>query len=80
MAHAVIWLITLYQKTLSPDHGIMRIFFSRGACRHYPTCSDYTKTAISRHGLWQGLVLGTKRVAKCHPFAVGGFDPVPEKK
>ncbi len=46
-------------------------------CRFYPTCSEYTHEAIQKHGLLKGLLLGTKRLLKCHPFHSGGVDPVP---
>jgi len=46
-------------------------------CRFYPTCSEYTHEAIQKHGLIKGLLLGTKRLLKCHPFHSGGVDPVP---
>ena len=46
-------------------------------CRFYPSCSDYAKDAIERHGAWRGLWLAVRRVAKCHPYHPGGFDPVP---
>ena len=46
-------------------------------CRFYPTCSEYTHEAIQKHGLFKGLLLGTNRLLKCHPFHSGGVDPVP---
>jgi putative membrane protein insertion efficiency factor len=46
-------------------------------CRFHPTCSEYSYQAICKHGVVQGCVLSVKRVAKCHPFHRGGYDPVP---
>ncbi|HSX41772.1 MAG TPA: membrane protein insertion efficiency factor YidD [Candidatus Saccharimonadales bacterium] len=77
---AAIFLISLYQKTLSPDHGWLRVFYPLGACRYTPSCSEYTKQAIERFGVLNGFGLGIKRVGRCHPGYPGGFDPVPEKR
>jgi hypothetical protein len=63
-------LIRLYQLTLSPWLG--------NQCRFYPTCSHYGIQAISTHGLFKGLWLTIKRIAKCQPLHPGGVDEVPQ--
>ena len=63
------FLIRLYQWTLSPWLG--------GACRFYPTCSNYALEAIELHGVWRGGWLTLRRLSRCHPFHPGGFDPPP---
>jgi putative membrane protein insertion efficiency factor len=78
MKRVIIGAIHLYQKTLSPDHG----WFSRGqqtVCRFTPTCSEYMVEAIEIHGIMTGILMGTKRITRCHPFHAGGYDPVPKK-
>ncbi|MFA5857780.1 MAG: membrane protein insertion efficiency factor YidD [Elusimicrobiota bacterium] len=64
----VLSLITIYQKVSS-------IFPS--VCRFYPSCSEYTKQAVTRYGILRGGLLGVKRICRCHPFNPGGNDPVP---
>ena len=62
--------------------GILRIYklvispLLPSACRFYPTCSDYMKEAIQKHGVAKGIGLGLRRLARCHPFHQGGFDPI----
>ena len=62
-------MIAGYQLGISPFIGL--------CCRFEPTCSHYTLEAIDKHGPLIGLLLGTGRLLKCHPFHSGGFDPVP---
>lgn len=62
-------MIRLYQNAISP--------ILPPSCRFRPTCSEYTKRAIRKHGLLRGGWLGLKRILKCHPFHPGGHDPVP---
>ncbi len=62
-------LIRIYQKTLSS--------FLPSGCRFYPTCSRYGYAAIEKYGAVKGGWLAIKRVARCHPFNPGGYDPVP---
>lgn len=46
------------------------------ACRYHPTCSEYMLQSIEKHGVVRGVWMGVKRLARCHPFHAGGFDPV----
>ena len=46
------------------------------AFRFHPTCSEYMKDAIEKHGVLKGVGLGLRRLSRCHPFHQGGFDPV----
>ncbi|MBN1644366.1 MAG: membrane protein insertion efficiency factor YidD [Dehalococcoidales bacterium] len=62
-------LIRLYQSTIS------RVLPS--SCRFTPTCSQYTYEAITKYGIFKGVWMGAKRIARCNPFNDGGYDPVP---
>ncbi len=72
----VIVLIHIYRYTLSPDHGMLRVFFPGGVCRYSPTCSQYALDSIRTFGVVRGGVFSLRRVLRCHPFAQGGYDPV----
>ena len=68
--------IKIYQKTLSPDHGILKIKHPYGCCRFKPTCSEYSYQAVEKYGVIKGGWLGSKRLLRCHPWSKGGYDPV----
>ncbi|MCT6879989.1 MAG: membrane protein insertion efficiency factor YidD [Commensalibacter sp.] len=72
MRRILIALISAYQLILRPVFG--------GSCRFIPSCSEYTKEAISRHGALKGIGLGVWRILRCNPWNAGGYDPVPEQK
>jgi hypothetical protein len=65
----LIALVRGYQLVLSP--------LLPAACRYYPSCSAYAVEALEKHGTWRGSWLAMKRIARCHPFRAGGYDPVP---
>jgi putative membrane protein insertion efficiency factor len=46
-------------------------------CRFAPTCSDYAREAIVKHGAGKGTLLAVRRILRCHPYHSGGYDPVP---
>jgi len=71
-----IFLITFYQKTLSPDHGFFSCFFPYGYCRFSPSCSQYTKQAIEKHGCLKGIIIGFWRILRCNPWGKGGVEEV----
>ena len=62
-------LIRAYQYLLSPWLG--------NNCRFVPSCSEYAYLAIARHGALKGSWYAARRIARCHPWCDGGFDPVP---
>ena len=71
-----LFIIKTYQKTISPDHGIVSKVFPHGFCRFRPTCSEYTYQAVDKHGLIKGIFLGAWRIIRCNPWSKGGYDPI----
>lgn len=69
MGHLLRGAIRFYQLGLAPVLG--------NNCRFEPTCSHYAMEAIDRHGPWRGGALALARIARCHPWHEGGYDPVP---
>jgi putative membrane protein insertion efficiency factor len=63
--------IRFYQLFISPLLG--------SNCRHTPTCSQYAIEAIREWGVFKGMWLGLRRIARCHPWGTSGYDPVPRK-
>jgi len=64
--------IRIYQWIISP--------LLPNSCRYEPTCSEYMLLSIQEWGVFRGLGLGLKRIARCHPWGGHGFDPVPKKE
>ncbi|MBR5039411.1 MAG: membrane protein insertion efficiency factor YidD [Prevotella sp.] len=75
--HGVSWVLVsllllpiwIYQKAISP--------YTPPSCRFTPTCSEYAKQALKKHGPIKGLWLAIKRISRCHPWGGSGYDPVP---
>jgi uncharacterized protein len=70
MTRLMISFIRVYQIVLSPFFGQQ--------CRFTPTCSHYAIESIQLHGALKGVLLTIKRILRCHPWHVGGHDPVPK--
>ena len=75
--HGVSWVLVsllllpiwIYQKAISP--------YTPPSCRFTPTCSEYARQALLKHGPIKGLWLAIKRISRCHPWGGSGYDPVP---
>jgi putative membrane protein insertion efficiency factor len=76
-------VLRFYQRWISPPlHAVAGVFgVVPAGCRYLPTCSDYAREALARHGLVRGGWLSLRRLSRCHPLArrpaAGSFDPVP---
>ncbi|MBI5695122.1 MAG: membrane protein insertion efficiency factor YidD [Nitrospirae bacterium] len=68
MKWPLLLLIRAYKLLISP--------LLPPSCRFYPTCSDYAYEAVDRYGLFKGSYLAARRIARCHPYNDGGYDPV----
>jgi len=69
MRAVALFLLRFYKRFISPLLPPM--------CRFEPTCSVYTMQAVEKYGVVRGVWLGIRRLARCHPFNPGGWDPVP---
>lgn len=68
-AKLIVGAVRIYQR------GISR--WTPAVCRFQPTCSEYAVQSVVKYGACKGCILAVKRIARCHPFNVGGYDPVP---
>ncbi len=71
MKKIFILLIKFYQKVISPINSALGFH-----CKYYPSCSEYTKQAIEKYGIFKGIRLGFIRILKCNEFSDGGYDPL----
>jgi putative membrane protein insertion efficiency factor len=68
LKYIFIFIIRFYQKLISP--------LFPPSCRFQPTCSEYSVAAFTKYGAIKGGYKSVKRIAKCHPFHPGGYDPL----
>lgn len=71
MRLVLIGLLKAYRFAISPLYGQV--------CRYHPTCSAYALEAVETRGAIRGSWLALRRVARCHPWSAGGYDPVPSR-
>lgn len=73
LSRVVVWMLILpirfYQTAISP--------LTPPSCRFTPTCSEYARQALIKHGPVKGLALAIRRILRCHPWGGAGYDPVP---
>ncbi|MDZ5661380.1 membrane protein insertion efficiency factor YidD [Nocardioides sp. zg-1308] len=71
MKHLLIAVIRAWRFAISPLYGQV--------CRYHPSCSAYALEAVTEHGATRGTWLSVRRLTRCHPWAAGGYDPVPSR-
>lgn len=69
MKTIAILIIKVYQKTLSPDHGLLKFKYPYGFCRFYPSCSQYSIDSLKKYGFIKGITLSVIRILSCNPFS-----------
>jgi len=69
MKALLLFMLRAYQYAIRPLMG--------ANCRFFPSCSDYAREAVERYGAAKGAWLTTRRLARCHPYHPGGYDPCP---
>jgi len=67
MKKVVVFLINIYQKIPLRSHS---------SCCFLPTCSEYTKEAVVKYGAIKGVLIGLRRISRCHPWQKGGYNPL----
>ncbi len=72
LRNVLIFMVKFYRKFISP--------LKQPSCIYTPTCSSYALQALERFGFFKGGYLSIRRILRCHPFAKGGYDPVPTKE
>lgn len=77
MKTVILKFIRFYQKTRF-FHGALarQLFLTDQACRFIPTCSEYTYETVKKYGAAKGLLIGLRRIIRCHPWSRGGYDPL----
>ena len=67
MRDLIVKIIDFYQKNLSRLNG--------ATCRHYPSCSEYSKQSVVKYGVIKGIILSIRRIMRCNQWFPGGYDP-----